>query len=221
MGGIEQARWPLRRGPIGRRRPQWPCVLCEREWPDIRGAGNHPQITHRSSPDLRLLPRSNRIRGGWVRCFFFGSISDHRPVLLGLHLHNGQPFMSPGRQSLGSPRRALDLDLTHQDQVTAYRSYTEGLLQDLPPFSTQEEAASLLQTLCLTSAALVQKQSRHKASTSMGRRHGSQSTTGGLHHHPRSFTWLPGPPAMALPGSYNADLPAIIDRRERTARGLT
>ena len=64
----------------------------------------------------------------------------------------------------------MDLDLTQQDHVMAYRIYTEELLKDLPPCN-QMEASSHLQTLCLTSAALVQKQSHRKALRSSGSRH--------------------------------------------------
>ena len=43
---------------------------------------------------------------------FFSSISDHRPVLLGLHLHNASPSMRLGRQAPNPPPRTLDLDLS-------------------------------------------------------------------------------------------------------------
>ena len=42
----------------------------------------------------------------------FSSISDHRPVLLGLCLHNGLPSLEPGRQAAPPAPRVLDLDLS-------------------------------------------------------------------------------------------------------------
>ena len=131
-------------------------------------------VTPKSLIDHLLLSSScqGHIAYAGVGCgSFFSSISDHRPVLLGLQLRNGQPSMSLGRQTSGSPSRIVDLDLTQPPQVAAYRSYTEGLLTNLPRSHTAEEASTALRTLCLDSAAWLQVQGHRKASRSTGRRH--------------------------------------------------
>ena len=93
------------------------------------------RVTPKSLIDHLLLSSScqGHIAYAGVGCdAFFSSISDHRSVLIGLQLHNGHPSMSLRLQTSGSPRRTVDLDLTQPLQVTAYRSYTEGLLTNLP-----------------------------------------------------------------------------------------
>ena len=162
----------------------------------------------------------------------FGSISDHRPVLLGLCLHNGTPSLRLGRQVLNAPTRAIDLDLSQPVLIDAYRAHTSALLSSLPSTASasQEEAASALQSLCLDSAAWLQNQGGLKASKSSGRRHYDG--------------W--SPPAMALKAQlvaltliqghlhgyrgharwYNQedmdrDLPAIVARWEAAVRGLS
>ena len=102
---------------------------------------------------------------------FFSSISDHRPVILGLHLHNSQPSMSLGRQATGPSRRAVDLDLTQPNQVAAYRTYTESLLPSLSSTDSPGDASIALRSLCLDSATWLQEQGQRKASRSSGRRH--------------------------------------------------
>ena len=84
---------------------------------------------------------------------FFGSISDHRPVLLGLRLHNGCPSMSLGTQARPPPRRGLDLDLTQPAQVQAFRLHATTLLHDIPQSCSSEEASTCLQMLCVKTAA--------------------------------------------------------------------
>ena len=102
---------------------------------------------------------------------FFGSISDHRPVLLGLRLHNGCPSMSLGTQARPPPRRGLDLDLTQPAQVQAFRLHATTLLHDIPQSCSSEEASTCLQMLCVKTAAWVQDQGSRAATRSTGRRH--------------------------------------------------
>ena len=70
---------------------------------------------------------------------FFGSISDHRPVLLGLALHNGHPSLSLGKQAADPGTRGVNvnLDLAQASLVSAYRLHTEKLALELPPPPSQ------------------------------------------------------------------------------------
>ena len=131
-------------------------------------------VTPKSLIDHLLLSSScqGHIAYAGVGCgAFFSSISDHRPVLLGLHLHNGQPALRLGHQATDPPRRPVDLDLVQQPQVAAYRAHTEGLLTNLNGACTPEDASAMLRSLCLDSAAWVQAQGLRTATKSWGRRH--------------------------------------------------
>ena len=131
-------------------------------------------VTPKSLIDHLLLSSTcqGHIAFAGVGCgSFFSSISDHRPVLLGLHLHNSQPSMLLGRQVGDSPPRTVDLDLTQPTQVSAYRAFTESLLPSLPPSPSPGEASLTLRSLCLDSASWLQTQGRRKAHRSTGRRH--------------------------------------------------
>ena len=161
---------------------------------------------------------------------FFGSISDHRPVLLGLQLHHGQPSMTLGKQASVSPPRSLDLDITQEKLVADYQAYTEGLLTSIPASPSVEEASSQLQTLCINSAAWLQKQGRKKAFRSVGRRHydgwspaamalkaqlvALTIIQGHLHGHRGHLLWR-------SQDHMDTGLPRIIEQWERFVRGLS
>ena len=102
---------------------------------------------------------------------FFGSISDHRPVLLGLALHNGHPSLSLGKQAADPGPRGVDLDLAQEAVVSAYRLHTEKLALEHPPPSQPADASAALRTLCLESAGWVRDHTGRKAARSTGRRH--------------------------------------------------
>ena len=190
-------------------------------------------VTPKSLIDHLLLSSScqGHIAYAGVGCgAFFSSISDHRPVLLGLQLHNGHPSMRLGLQTPGSPRRPVDLDLTQPLQITAYRSYTEGLLTTLPLSRSADEASTALRTLCLDSAAWLQAQGGRKASRSVGRRHydgwsppamalkaqlvALTSIHGHLHGYRGHVRWL-------TQERMDATLPGIIAAWEGLVRRLT
>ena len=161
---------------------------------------------------------------------FFGSISDHRPVLLGLQLHLGQPALTLGKQVTAPAPRAIDLDLTQATQVTAYRDFTDGLLRTLPPPLTPEDASAQLRSLCLDSASWLQAQGRKKTLRSTGRRHydgwspaamalKAQLVTlitiqGHLHGHRGHSPW-------STQRHMDLALPAIVETWERTVHRLT
>ena len=138
--------------------------------------------------------------------------------------------MRLGLQTPGSPRCPVDLDLTQPLQITAYRSYTEGLLTTLPLSRSADEASTALRTLCLDSAAWLQAQGGRKASRSVGRRHydgwsppamalkaqlvALTSIHGHLHGYRGYVRWL-------TQERMDATLPGIIAAWEGLVRRLT
>ena len=100
-----------------------PVAQASRDGPDPLYSYYHGS-TSKSLIDHILLSSScqGQISFSGVGCgAFFGSISDYQLVLLGLCLHNGCPSMSLGKQVRTLPRRGLDLDLTQDAQVQAFR----------------------------------------------------------------------------------------------------
>ena len=129
-------------------------------------------------------------RAGVLTGSFFGSISDHRPVLLGLRLWEGAGVVFPSLNALQRPPvRSFDLDLTNKTLVREYQAYTPSHLPDKP---TDPLAASkALQQLSLQSAAWLSSK---------------PVKTGHRTHRRRRFDgWSPG--AMAL----KANLAVVID----------
>ena len=135
--------------------------------------------------------------------------------------------MTLGRQATGPPRRAVDLDLTQPNQVTAYRTYTESLLTSLPCTDSPGDASLALRSLCLASATWLQEQGQRKASRSSGRRRydgwspaamalkaqlvALHNISSHLHRHP----------AWHTQSQMDSGLPNIITTWESTVRHLT
>ena len=155
---------------------------------------SHPHWgTPKSLIDHILLSQPSQgdlSRAGVLTGSFFGSISDHRPVLLGLRLWEGAGAAFPSLNALQRPPvRSIDLDLTNKPLVREYQAYTLSHLPDKP---TDPVAASeALRHLSLQSAAWLS----------------SKPAKAGHHtHRRRRFDgWSPG--AMAL----KANLTAVID----------
>ena len=129
-------------------------------------------------------------RAGVLTGSFFGSISDHRPVLLGLRLWEGAGVAFPSLNALQRPPvRSTNLDLTNTKLVRDYQAYT---LSHLPAKPADPLAASdALRQLSLQSAVWLSSK---------------PSRTGHHSHRRRRFDgWSPG--AMAL----KANLAAVYD----------
>ena len=239
VGGDFNATWADHHGPL-KSLGGWasaasllsPIAQASSEGPSPLFSYYHG-VTPTSLIDHILLSSScqGQIAFAGVGCgALFGSISDHRPVLLGLCLNNGTPSLHLGRQASNAPPRAIDLDLTQPVLVDAYRAHTTALLSSLPTTASQEEAASALQSLCLDSAAWLQKQGGRKASKSSGRRHydgwspPAMALTaqlvaltliqGHLHGHRGHARWH-------NQEDMDRDLPGIAARWETAVRGLS
>ena len=209
-----------------------PVAQASSEGPDPLYSYYHGS-TPKSLIDHILLSSScqGQISYTGVGCgAFFGSISDHRPVLLGLRLHNGRPSMSLGKQVRHPPRRGLDLDLNQDAQIQAFGLHTTTLLHDIPQTCSAEEASAHLQTLCVRTADWVHAQGSRAATRSAGRRHydgwsppamalkaqlvALTTIHGHLHGHRGHRPWR-------TQAQMDQDLPPIIATWERLVRRLS
>ena len=100
---------------------------------------------------------------------FFGSVSDHRPVTLALHLWAHASPILPTTQVLARPAtRRADLAIDTPEALLAYQAH---LLDHLPPPpTTTTEAGAALQALSNLSAAWTAEQSQPRAHLSTGKR---------------------------------------------------
>ena len=239
VGGDFNATWSDRLGPL-KALGGWasaasllsPIAQASTDGPEPLFS-HYQGATPKSLIDHILLSSScqGHIAYAGVGCgSFFSSISDHRPVLLGLHLHNSQPSMSLGRQVPGPTRRAVDLDLTQPNQVAAYRTYTEGLLPAIPSTVSPGDASSALQSLCLASATWLQEQGQRKARRSSGRRHydgwspaamALKAQLVALHNIYGHLQGHRGHPVWHSQARMDSALPSIIAAWEGAVRRLT
>ena len=113
--------------------------------------GGHPQEPHRSHPPHSALPGqyhpSRAVHGS-----FFGSLTDHRPIVLGLKLWaTASPTFTTSHALPRPVVRGPELDLTN---TALLRDYQTFLTTSLPPASPQGDTASAaLLHLCQASAA--------------------------------------------------------------------
>ena len=92
------------------------------------------------------------VRGGILTGSYFSSISDHRPVLLGLTLWDtALPAHRADHALSRPPTRTADLDLSHPESVQAYQDHMAGLIPPHPP--TADNASQELHRISLASAA--------------------------------------------------------------------
>ena len=129
-------------------------------------------------------------RAGVLTGSFFGSVSDHRPVLLGLRLWEGACSAFPSLNALQRPvSRSADLDLSNLPLVQDFQAH---LLSSLPaPPANPAEAGEALKQLSIQSASWL-------ASRPMRKGHNT-------HRRRRFDGWSPG--AMAL----KANLAAVLE----------
>jgi len=108
---------------------------------------------------------------------FFGSLSDHRPVTLGINLAGHLAPACPTSQPLRRPlSRPIDLDLATEGPLLAYQ---QRIAVTLPPVPfTAQEARDALRLLSFNSAAAVAPPTNRK-----GLSHGNKRFDGCVLHN--------------------------------------
>ena len=167
-------------------------------------------------------------RAGVLIGSFFGSVSDHRPVLLGLRLWEGACSAFPSLNALQRPAsRSVDLDLSNLSLVREYQAY---LLSSLPaPPANPAEAGEALKQLSIQSASWLSSRPSRKGHNTHRRRRFDGWSPGAMalkanlaavteiQAHLRGYG---GYPLWKHQAEMDIHLPPILHAWERTVRSL-